>query len=73
MGTRCSGAARVGPVPKGCWPFKVSVAGLGAVSQSPCFHDGQDQTVDVTMPEPDGSAGRDGCSVSSCGSDRKRH
>jgi hypothetical protein len=60
------GGVRVGPFPAGCWDVAVSVAGLGEVMQTACFAAGQDDALDVTMPEPDGSAGREGCSVSGC-------
>jgi hypothetical protein len=60
------GAVRVGPFPAGCWNVTVAVAGLGEVMQTACFTGGQDDAVDVTMPQPDGSAGREGCSVSGC-------
>jgi hypothetical protein len=60
------GAVRVGPFPAGCWSVTVVVAGLGQLMPMACFAAGQDDSLDVTMPAPDGSVGREGCSVSGC-------
>jgi hypothetical protein len=60
------GAVPIGPFPAGCWSVTVSVTGLGQVTRMACFTPGTDDNLDVTMPEPDGSAGREGCRVSGC-------
>lgn len=53
-------------VPRGCWTAVVEVPGLGAASQEACLGEGELRKVDVVLPEPDGSPGREGCSVTGC-------
>jgi hypothetical protein len=60
------GNVSAGPFPDGCWSVTVDAAGLGQLEQMACFTGGADMSLDVTMPKPDGTKGKEGCSVSGC-------
>ncbi|MBM4780822.1 MAG: hypothetical protein GQE15_24260 [Archangiaceae bacterium] len=53
-------------LPSGCYPIKVAIRGLGAVEKQVCVEAPKYREVDFELLEPDGSAGREGCSVSGC-------
>jgi hypothetical protein len=53
-------------VPAGCYQALVSVPGLGTATVSGCVEAGGLLERRVTLEEPDGSAGREGCGVSGC-------
>ncbi|MDP1829422.1 MAG: hypothetical protein Q8L48_39515 [Archangium sp.] len=53
-------------VPPGCYDALVTVAGLGTQTVSGCVEAGLTLEKIVTMLEPDGSPGREGCPVSGC-------
>ena len=53
-------------VPGGCLEALVTVPGLGSQVVSSCVEAGGSFVRRITMAEPDGSPGREGCSVSGC-------
>lgn len=53
-------------LPTGCYPVNVSIRGLGSVEKQVCVEAPKSREVDFELPEPDGSPGREGCSVSGC-------
>lgn len=53
-------------LPTGCYPVKVAIRGLGAVEKQVCVEAPKSREVDFELLEPDGSPGREGCSVSGC-------
>ncbi|MFZ5442903.1 MAG: hypothetical protein ACOZQL_23055 [Myxococcota bacterium] len=53
-------------VPAGCYEARASVPGLGQASNTLCFTDTLTHSLRVTFPTPDGSEGREGCSVTGC-------
>ncbi len=59
------GLARIG-LPTGCYPTVVSIPGLGSVSKNVCVESPLTRTVEFEFPFPDGSPGREGCSLSGC-------
>lgn len=59
------GLARIG-LPSGCYPTVVAIPGLGSLSKNVCVEAPLTKTVEFEFPFPDGSAGREGCSVSGC-------
>lgn len=52
-------------LPAGCYEARVTVPGLGEVTRSECVENSS-SSIRVSMPVPDGSAGREGCSVTGC-------
>ena len=50
----------------GCFTFDLSAPGLGADSKQLCVEGATRYAVDFTVAVPDGSEGREGCSVSGC-------
>lgn len=53
-------------LPTGCYPVNVSIRGLGSIEKQVCVEAPKSREVDFELPEPDGSPGREGCSVSGC-------
>lgn len=53
-------------LPTGCYPVNVSIRGLGAVAKQVCVEAPKSREVDFELLDPDGSPGREGCSVSGC-------
>lgn len=53
-------------LPAGCYEAQVAVAGLGTTTVSGCVDAGGRFERIITLAEPDGSPGREGCSVSGC-------
>jgi hypothetical protein len=53
-------------VPAGCYSVEATVPGLGTVTGSGCVASGATQHVELPFLEPDGSPGREGCSVTGC-------
>lgn len=53
-------------LPTGCYPVNVAIRGLGAVAKQVCVEAPKSREVDFELLEPDGSPGREGCSVSGC-------
>lgn len=53
-------------LPTGCYAVNVSIRGLGAVEKQVCVEAPKSREVDFELREPDGSPGREGCSVSGC-------
>lgn len=52
-------------LPPGCLPVRVSLRGLGAVQNEVCV-ESEFREVRFVLPTPDGSPGREGCSVTGC-------
>ena len=52
--------------PIGCFTFDLSAPGLGQATQRLCVEGATRYGVDFALTEPDGTAGREGCSVSGC-------
>ncbi len=53
-------------VPAGCYEVVATVPGLGTQSANVCVTEGQERSLHVSFPAPDGSPGREGCSVTGC-------
>lgn len=53
-------------LPTGCYPVVVSIPGLGTMERQVCVTAPTMRQVQFELPEPDGSPGREGCSVSGC-------
>lgn len=53
-------------LPAGCYEARAAVPGLGEATKSFCVTESVPASTRVTMPEPDGSPGREGCSVTGC-------
>ena len=66
-------------VPPGCYDARAAVPGLGELTLSFCATAGMSVERTITFGLPDGSAGREGCSVTGCrlglvcGGDRSCH
>jgi hypothetical protein len=52
-------------LPRGCLPVRVSLRGLGALEREVCV-ESEPREVRFLLPAPDGSPGREGCSVTGC-------
>jgi hypothetical protein len=60
------------PVPAGCYTITATVPGLGTItSPQACVGPGRVLREPMHFPEPDGSPGREGCSVTGCESGYK--
>lgn len=53
-------------LPTGCYPVVVSVPGLGSLEKQVCMQAPTMREVQFELPEPNGTPGREGCSVSGC-------
>ncbi|MBL8933993.1 MAG: hypothetical protein JNM69_05560 [Archangium sp.] len=53
-------------LPSGCYPVNVAIRGLGAVEKQVCVEAPKYREVDFELLPPDGSPGREGCTVSGC-------
>lgn len=53
-------------LPTGCYPVNVAIRGLGAIEKQVCVEAPKSREVDFELREPDGSPGREGCSISGC-------
>jgi hypothetical protein len=61
-----TGVTEVTIPPIGCFTFELSAPGLGKAAQQLCVEGATRYGVEFTVAEPDGSEGREGCSVSGC-------
>jgi hypothetical protein len=61
-----TGVTEVTIPPIGCFTFELSAPGLGAASQQLCVEGAARYGVNFMLTEPDGSMGREGCSISGC-------
>ena len=59
------GLARIG-LPTGCYQTDVTIPGLGSLSKNVCVEAPLQHQAEFEFAFPDGSAGREGCSVSGC-------
>lgn len=57
-------------LPTGCYPIVVSIPGLGSLEKQVCMQAPMMREVQFELPEPNGTPGREGCSVSGCESGR---
>lgn len=53
-------------LPAACYEVRGYVRGLGERAQAHCLEPGDLEAFELVLPEPDGSAGREGCSVTGC-------
>lgn len=53
-------------LPTGCYPVIVSIPGLGSLEKQVCMQAPTMREVQFELPEPNGTPGREGCSVSGC-------
>lgn len=53
-------------LPSGCFPVRVVLRGLGVVEKEVCLQAPEVREVHFDLPAPDGSPGREGCSVTGC-------
>ena len=61
-----TGVTAVTVPPIGCFTFDLSAPGLGQATQRLCVEGATRYGVDFVVTEPDGTAGREGCSLSGC-------
>ncbi len=60
------GNSLVGPLPEGCYDVAAQVPGFGLLKQSVCLLEDDELELELDLPEPDGSPGREGCLVTGC-------
>lgn len=60
------GDADIGPLPLGCYSVHLSLPGSGAYDQEACTEEGVREHLELSLPEPDGSPGHEGCGVTGC-------
>ena len=53
-------------LPTGCYPVVASIPGLGSLDKQVCMQAPTMREVQFELPEPNGTPGREGCSVSGC-------
>ncbi len=53
-------------VPAGCYEITATVPGLGSKTTQACAGEAMHRDVQIVMPVPDGSPGREGCQVTGC-------